>query len=330
MSLKDAVRRVVTSDAVYPLLRRRAQVVPSSYILTYHTLGPDEEHFDAWTVTRVSDFLRHIAFVRLHHDIVSLDDALREAALPSVRGSRPKVVLTFDDGHSGWHDHLLPVVERERLPVTLYTATSHVATSTPYWFDRVMNAVQVSRPTAINLRPQGLKAWTVGASQGFSNWIVISEVLEALKASTVSTRDTCVLAIEQQCKPFLRSDFEPLRPLTVAQLQAVSQSPFVTVAAHSEGHELLDTVPPELAMQSMRASRMQLQEWTGQAVNHFAFPNGNFSPSLTAAARQIGFATAATTVQRAFRSNADRYQLPRISVGRFDTMDQFRLKFLRT
>ena len=53
-------------------------------------------------------------------------------------------------GHSGWLEHLAPIVEREALPVTLYVATGHVQSGQPYWFDAVVNAVQ-SSPDEVRL-----------------------------------------------------------------------------------------------------------------------------------------------------------------------------------
>src|SRR5690606_14433863 len=36
------------------------------------------------------------------------------------------VVITFDDGTTDWVDHVLPALERHRVPATFYVATSFV------------------------------------------------------------------------------------------------------------------------------------------------------------------------------------------------------------
>ncbi len=328
MNVKAGVRRALASDVVYPWLRRYASARRPTYFLTYHTLGSDDERFNAWTVLRISDFLRQVQELRKGFDVVSIDDALAGHESVDTKGARPRAVITFDDGHSGWYEHLLPVVQREALPVTLYTATSHIETGSPYWFDRVMNAVQPRQSTTIDLRAWGLAQWTVGSDVGASNWHEVSTLLEALKGCGVAVRDACVEAIEDQTATVRRDDFAPLRPLTVNELQTIARSPHVTVGAHSQDHQLLDTLPLDEAVTSIRQSRETLRRWTGQCVNHFAFPNGNHTPALVDAVMQLGFRSAATTVQRSLRRGDSVFQIPRMSIGRFDTMDRFRLKLV--
>ncbi len=328
MSVAAGVRRALTSDVVYPWLRRLAVANNPTYFLTYHTLGSDDERFNAWTVLRVSDFLAQVRELRRSFDVVSIDDALAGHESTPVKGGRPRAVITFDDGHSGWHEHLLPVVEREALPVTLYTATSHIETGAPYWFDRVMNAVQPRQNTIIDLRDWGLPQWTVGAAVGATSWHQVSMLLEALKGCSVAVRDACVDAVETQTAPHRRDDFRPLRPLSVVELQAVARSRYVTLGSHSQDHQLLDTLPLDEAVASIRQSRESLRQWTGQCANHFAFPNGNHTPALVDAVMQLGFRSAATTVQRSLRRGESLYRIPRMSVGRFDPMDRFRLKLI--
>lgn len=46
-------------------------------------------------------------------------------------GVRPGVVLTFDDGTADWVDHVLPALERHRVPATFYVATAFVDEQRP-------------------------------------------------------------------------------------------------------------------------------------------------------------------------------------------------------
>jgi peptidoglycan/xylan/chitin deacetylase (PgdA/CDA1 family) len=58
--------------------------------------------------------------------VVPLGDALARLADPVATGGPAPVVLTFDDGTVDFVDRALPVLERHRLPVTLYAATSFI------------------------------------------------------------------------------------------------------------------------------------------------------------------------------------------------------------
>jgi peptidoglycan/xylan/chitin deacetylase (PgdA/CDA1 family) len=324
VALKEAARSVGSSAVFYPWLQRRAGLPGSTIFLTYHTLGQDDD-FDAWTVVRVRDFERQIAYLRKDYDIVSIDDALRQPA-----GDRPRVVLTFDDGHSGWLDHLLPIVEREGLPVTLYTATQHIETGQPYWFDRIMNAAQTTQAVRVDLQAQGVGIHTLGGAVGVAHWRAIGSLLEALKRQPEAARESAARAVEVQMATAPQRRFEPLRPLTVASLQTLVKSPWVTLAAHSHDHRLLDQIDAAQARSSIERSKRKLQAWTGLPVDHFAFPNGNHNASLAACVQALGFKSAATT-QHALQRGAtqDAFSLPRVFVGRYDGLARFKLSLLQ-
>jgi peptidoglycan/xylan/chitin deacetylase (PgdA/CDA1 family) len=329
--VRRGLRRVASSGLAFAWKHRHARAREATVLLTYHTLGRDDEALDAWTVVRREDFLRQVASIRRHYDIVSIDQALAidEPALAASR-SRPRVVLTFDDGHSGWHEHLLPIVEREALPVTLYVATGHIEHAQPYWFDRVMNAVQVDEPLRIDLTPHGLGVYDLGHERGEGNWRVIDALLEGAKGLNDDTHlEAVVRSVEAAVAGRRRRDVDALEPLSLDRLRAVAASRWVTIGAHSDDHRLLDTIPLDAAEQSMRAAKLELEAWLNLPVRHFAFPNGNHNAALRALAARVGFVSAATTEPGVHHPGDDVHALPRLFVGRWDGVDRLRLALLR-
>jgi peptidoglycan/xylan/chitin deacetylase (PgdA/CDA1 family) len=322
-ALKTLAKRALTADAPYAALRARAWRGNPVTLLTYHTLGADDEDFDAWTVLRRSDFLAQIERLRRDYDIVALDEALAGRAT-----QRPQAVLTFDDGHSGWHEHLLPIVEREALPVTLYVATGHVQSGQPYWFDAVVNAVQTTEPLALDASDAGLGSITLNAQRGESNWLRISALLEAMKALEPEPRDVLAARIVAASAQHRRPRFRALSPLTVAQVRELAQSRWVTIGSHSHGHQLLDRIGLTAACDSIAQSLALLAEWCGRGVTHFAYPNGNHNAALAEALPGLGLTSAVTTKQALWRRDGSRFELPRINVGRFDDAARWRLNLL--
>lgn len=321
--LKTLAKCALTADLPYTALRARALRGSPVTLLTYHTLGADDEDFDAWTVLRRSDFLRQVEQLRHDYDIVSLDDALSDAA-----PTRPRAVLTFDDGHSGWHEHLLPIIEREALPVTLYVATGHVQSGVPYWFDAVVNALQTAAPVTLDASAAGLGRITLGAERGEPNWLRISALLEAMKALEPAPRDALAARIVAATANAPRPRFRALAPLAVAQLRELAQSRWVTIGSHSHGHQLLDRIGLDAARESIAQSLALLAQWCGRTVTHFAYPNGNYNAALAAALPALGLASAVTTNKGLWRREGSRYELPRINVGRFDDAARWRLNLL--
>ena len=313
--LKSLAVSVLARKPVWSVLRRRALQNDPLTLLCYHTLGPDQGGIDGWTVLRVSDFQAQLADIQAHYDIVSLDQALAQ----SDPGPRPRAVLTFDDGDAGLYRHLLPILRDTPVPVTIYVATGQFETGTPFWFDRVVNALQ--HPVRIDLADLG--TWNIPAGSEKARWQVLGSILQALKSCDPDTREALADQIVAQGTPV---SGPALGPMTKDQLSELAELPHVTIGAHSHGHELLDQIPLDQATDSIARSRDLLRDWTGQPVRHFAYPNGNHSAALSARIKELGFASATILEERTAPRGTDPFALPRISVGRYDSRDRVRLR----
>jgi peptidoglycan/xylan/chitin deacetylase (PgdA/CDA1 family) len=323
-SPKRIARAVIAASPVYGAMRLRALRESPMTALTYHALGADDEDFDAWIVVRQGDFLKQVDLLRRHYELVSLDEAVaaHTAGKPS---NRPRAVITFDDGHESLHRYLLPIVERERIPVTVYIATGHIQTGQSYWFDRVMNALQTSKPTRLDLHEEGLGAWTVGVTRGERNWNVISDVLQTLKKLTPERREQTCQRITEKMADAPRPHFTPLAPMNLSQLKELSSLRWVTLGAHTHCHNLLDQLTLTEARDSIAQSRDLLREWTGRPVDHFAYPNGNHNGDLVREVEALGFASAFTAEKGLWPRGTSRYAASRIAVGRYDDLSKFKL-----
>jgi len=91
--------------------RREGDVV----VLLFHQVGAGRREIDL----PADMFERHVAELIARDRVITLDDAVR---LP-LGG----VVLSFDDGFRDFHQQVLPVLVRHRVPAVLYLATSFVA-----------------------------------------------------------------------------------------------------------------------------------------------------------------------------------------------------------
>ncbi len=329
--MKKVIKRIACyalgSTPVYGVLKRRLLNGNPVTILCYHTLGADTEPMDAWTVLRVSDFRQHLQFLRRDYDIVSLDQALEG----QHNAERPKAVLTFDDGDVGLYNFLLPIVRAEAIPVTVYVATAQIQTGQPYWFDRVINALQSQSAFEIDLSSDGLGRFAIPASKEMPNdpdrWLAISNLLECLKTLSPTERE---MVSDRICGVTSRSGtrIDPLHPMSLAQLREFSGNKNVTIGAHSHCHNLLDQIPIEEAQTSIVKSRQLLQDWTGQDIRHFAYPNGNHNAEVEAAVASAGFSSAVALDDRFFASATEPYSLSRLAIGRYDDVARFKLRLL--
>jgi peptidoglycan/xylan/chitin deacetylase (PgdA/CDA1 family) len=288
----------------------------------YHEVLPDHVPVECWSAVRVSDLERQIDEVRRHFDIVSIDQLLsgRDGG-----ADRPRVVLTFDDGNLGNWENLLPVVNRQQVPAAVFVATGQVQSGRAYWFDRVINALQVHKTVELDLRRHGLGRYRVLPPHSAINWREIQRLLSDIKQAGVSRNDELADAVSEACRGITRGGPPALQPLNVQQLQELARSPWLSIGAHSHCHRLLTQIPLADAETSINESRLLLERWTGKKVNDFAYPSGDHNDTLRASVERMGFRSAFTTTESLWRVGTDPYAIPRMGVGRYDSLDRFRL-----
>ena len=314
--IKSLALATLASPPLWGLLRRRALRDNPLTILCYHTLGPDRGGVNGWTAIQESNFRAQLADLRAHYDIVSLDEAQAGAG-----GKRPRAVITFDDGDRGLHTHLLPVLRETPVPVTIYVATEQFETRQPFWFDRVVNALQGAGVVEVD----GLGRWQLPGTGDKAHWNALRPVLQALKEVDPADREAWADKVVAAGGP---PPAAGLGPMTQENLQELANTPGVSIGAHTHGHELLDQIPLEAARASVARSRALLQDWTGQEIAHFAFPNGNHTRALREMVRELGFRTATILEERTAPQGCDPFALPRISAGRYDSARRMRLRLV--
>jgi peptidoglycan/xylan/chitin deacetylase (PgdA/CDA1 family) len=102
---------------------------PGIVVLAYHRVGgrSDAREIDL----PESRFDEQMACIARWREPVDLDAALVALRTPDDT-ARDRVVVTFDDGTADFVDVALPILERHRIPATLYIATDYVERGQPF------------------------------------------------------------------------------------------------------------------------------------------------------------------------------------------------------
>lgn len=298
---------------IHDVLRRHGVIV-----LMYHELRDDSEEIDAWTVVRRGEFLRQVEYLRRHYDFLTIDEAIARVAVRRPT-SRPGVVITFDDGEQGLCDVLLRIVEAEQLPVTIYITTHQIERQQCLWFDRVINAVQVTVPLEIDLsRLCGIGRVRFSGISGPLAWREIDRLLEAMK---LLPRDRCedvADEIERQAAGAVRRTDVRLSPLRPEGVTALANSRWVEIGSHSHCHGLFPHLTSAERMTSLRHNCNLLRGWTGREIRHFAYPSGRYDAESVRDVEEFGFATAMTAIRGIWTAETPLHLIPRVGIGRYD------------
>lgn len=323
-SLKSIYLEIASRRPVINMLRHALQ--GKIIVLMYHEVAEDSNNIDSWTVVRKSDFVRQMGYLTAHYNIIPITEAVAKiGSFKPSKNDRPSAVITFDDGYSGNRNVMLPIINSMNIPVTVFVATKAVQEGILYWYDRIICALEGMDVGILDLVEYSLGVYSVNMTRGAKNWMERERLLNDLKKLSTERREKVVEAVLNKVK------IDNSRPcslsfLTTPELCEMAQNPLVTIGAHSNCHNLLDQLPPDKVSDSVGKSKALLELWIGKPVEYFAYPNGNYNDMVIEAVKGTGFSHAFTTVAKPWGRNESLFTIPRIGIGRYDSMKLFKTK----
>jgi peptidoglycan/xylan/chitin deacetylase (PgdA/CDA1 family) len=215
---------------------------------------------------------------------VSLDDvgaALEGRWTPR----RPIAALTFDDGYRGTYDHALPLLVSKGVPMAVFVVTDLLGDSSPPAHDRLYRLLL--RASGRRSAPLGLDAGGGRLHEGDADATtrVLVRVLPEPDLLAV------MAALERVDGPLV--DRERAQTLTWAMAREMVAEG-VTVGSHTRSHPMLTNCSAEQALEQLASSRQRLEEGLGVPVKHFAYPDGQFNPTVVDAVARAGYRYAFT------------------------------------
>lgn len=250
---------------------------------------------------RMQFIARHFAVLPLHEAVARLQ-----------RGSLPPraCCITFDDGYADNLTVALPILQRYRLPATVFVATGYLDGGRMF-NDAVIDAITRTEGPVLDLRDLGLGQHPLASIE--ERRAVVSTILEHLKYKPPTERATDVeTLLRLTACGTLPQDIM----LTSEQVRELSNYG-VEIGGHTVAHTILTTLDDDGARQEMALGKQKLEAITGRPVRTFAYPNGrprrDYAARHVAMAREAGFELAVSTESGVGKPDSDIFQLPRFS-----------------
>lgn len=272
-------------------------------ILMYHRIATDPA--DPYSLCVSSErFAKQLELLISRAEVVSLDEVRPPRRLPTV-------AVTFDDGYADNLLEALPVAERFGVSFTVFVTSRMVGRPNGFWWDRLAHALLRPDRREVSLRLPGGAVPIVTGTDAAAR-AGLAEVRQRLLPLPVDQIDA---VLEQLCADIVPEP-EPTipRPLTVNELHTLAMHPLVTIGAHTTDHTMLAAQPPTTQLESIAASKSDLEKMLGVEVRHFAYPFGHrasFDRRSVDAVRRSGFATACSTLGGCVTRWSDPLCLPR-------------------
>ena len=289
-------------------------------ILRYHSVNDDPRWAGDYmqpSLALSSDiFERQIAHLAANHKVVPVAEiasAIADGKHPDPRS----VAITFDDGYEDNYRCAFPILQKYGAPATFYVTTGCVADETLLWTVRLRYAMR--RTNRTELVCDALGATKLDISTDVARDCAIRLVTGLVKRCSREEADTLLdevfAALDAPERTELRvmANWDELRRMRDGGM---------TIGAHTVHHYNLTSIADEDLMHELVGSKAALERELDLREVHFAYPNGrtdaHCDPRTAALVREVGFASAVTSVTGPASPRYSAYAIPRLGVAARD------------
>lgn len=308
--LKQTVLRIARRTGVSALCR----MLTSGHlrILGYHGLWvtPGYQFGDCSFMAPEQFDARMDQLKRSGLDVLGLDDAIDRLAAGTL--SRPSVVITIDDGWVSTLTHMVPILERYRLPATLYATTWYSGSGLP-----------VSNMAVRYLKEASGRDIDVRVLVAEIDGLPVGERRERLRTLGRS------LGIDER---WLETrQFEIMNPAELRRAHDCG----LDVQLHTHRHILVADEVDRLAAEITENRAVLGAALGARALTHFCYPCGSFHPAAPGILEACNIRSATLVEQGLNAPGSDPLMLRRLLDGRsigaaeFDAYLSGLLHFLR-
>ncbi|MBN1147484.1 MAG: polysaccharide deacetylase family protein [Anaerolineales bacterium] len=240
-----------------------------------------------------SEFEQHLRILKRRYSILHPDEfagyILEKKSLPPGCA-----MVTIDDGLQNAFDYALPVAEALQAPILVFVSSRHLDGGEWLWFSRY-RAMLLSLGKNLKISPESLKDIPFDR---------LDDHLDAIGAPRRSTGT-----------PLQRLLFDGADS---AQLAVASQSPYLSIGGHTQGHSQLTRISSQERREEIKINKHLLEEITGKPVRFFAYPGGVFNLEVARDVKQAGYLCAFATEPwfDPLPQSLRYYQIPRFGIYR--------------
>lgn len=271
-------------------------------VLMYHGVMSDKSTIDNgdWLQVKAHEFRIQMAWLKKHYDVCTLDSLLEK---PAASTTKPRAVITFDDGYANNYHYALPILEEFGLPATIFITTGMINAHRLFWWDKVYLATHGKMST--------------------DKRFAFEERCQQLEPKALEEYIDQEFLPSQGMTQFSDEAYEAYRPLTHKELLKLAESELITLGSHTHNHEILTQIPDEQVIETLHQSIKSLTPLIGD-VEFFAAPHGYYKPQHLEIFKKAGFKAAVSTETKIFSPHLfSPYEIPRIGIGRGYTQSAF-------
>ena len=297
--------------------------IEGAIVLMYHSVADDHnvEWVDPANHVPADIFARQMEFLASKRKVVALDElvsTLQQGKTPDAG----TMAITFDDGYLDNLTVAAPILERYKLPATLFLPTGYIDRGENQWVDQAYSAFKFRSKSQLSWGSDAATTFNLDDPKQYRAGYraVCDELLRAAAAERKALLDKLNEQLRPTSRPpRLTMNWDEVRTL-------VNKHRGFQIGGHTLEHTDLSTVSEEQAQKELTICAQRIKEELGVRPRHFSFCYGRTSESLRRLAAAAGFEAACggEGLDPVIKAPADLLRLPRVagpaSMRRFDLL----------
>jgi len=280
-------------------------------ILLYHNVTPGSVGWLTGTV-RTEIFEKQLSSICKGYEVISLE--ILHGYLADGRSLPGKAaVITFDDGYLNNYEYAFPVLNKLKVPATIFLATGYISTESLFWWDEVRYMLTETDSLEVDLGIYGSYSLRTPDDRSKAE----AGIMSSLKMMPDHMRNDVVAKLRKGLKIEITGIPVFGRLLNWDQVREM-YSCGISFGAHTVNHPILTSLSYREAEREIVQSKRDIEDQLGHPVNSFAYPGGrytNFDLNLANMVRDNGFSCALTGIPRWVTGKSNFYQLGRIPMS---------------
>jgi peptidoglycan/xylan/chitin deacetylase (PgdA/CDA1 family) len=299
-------------------VRRKIAASTGIVVLTFHRVVPEKDFMEAHSppgmMVRSRTFRRLLRYLNKECEVLPLSINItdRESSL-----TRPRVVLTFDDGWKDTSEIAFPLVKEFGLPITVFVCPGLAGKSSPFWPELVFRAWRTAAKRESESHKFGEICNGLLPGETFFPATAPQERAEVLIAYLKELRSAERDGIIRQLSLFGDQSSSVCRGLEAAMTWEETQSlgrEGAQIGSHTQHHEILTGLEDEAARREVADSKHSIESQLGKPCETFAYPNGSWSREARQLVIREGFRQAFVNVPGIWTAGTDPWLIPRVNV----------------
>lgn len=271
----------------------------SDYILMLHRIS---DHSDVLNISiKLKNLAEVIKWCNEVGLITHMDDFVRKDS------EHTQFAITFDDGY----ESVIRVLELpQNVPMTVYLSTGFIDTQRSFWATYLESLLMSNSIQSLDLTHFNLGCYSLNSYRQRRNAILIlNKKMKQLHPDKIQA-----VMDELEDKYDTKIDNEFLNWNQVRELSKAG----VVIGSHTHNHAITSRLTKKDFEHEIAMSHNLIEQQLGEAVGHFAYPNGqtqDIADFCHDVLKKACFNTAVTTIEGANSEYENPYMLKRFNVS---------------